>query len=320
MSDVSAGQPDPYGQYPTPVVGAAPYAVGVPDLLVPPPGSSVDGWFSRCLGVLRRGWAKLLTVYVLSQLVPLLLAAAGVAGFVISPAGAGVRALFQDGFDTTTGTGRLPDLLTFYGLLLGAVALILVGELVGQLANTWLIVRQAAGLSASIGAALRYGCGRLLGLFGWKFVAGWIMIAGFICCVLPMFYVMFALFLLVPAYVFERRNPISRSWRMTHANCGPVLGRAAILVAVMIAGQVAGWVLQQILTVAGAMVDRPAVMIAGMVLGYLVTVPLGVLPVVAATVTYAEQRALEGPISATSLAVELEHRAVPVGAEGGPAH
>lgn len=286
------------------------------DPLVTPPDAGINAWYARVIGVLRRSGGALLTIVVVTQALPALVF--GFIGLVYSDQMSS-SALSQPGAE------RLPPeqaaaeierlfggLAAFLGVLAVAALLLSLLQALGYAAGTWTLVRAAAGEPAGLGAAFRYGARRMVGLWGWTLVVGLITVAGGCLCVLPGVYFAFALSLAGPAYLFERGtfqrgNPIGRSWRLTHANFGAVLGRVALVAAVVIGGQLVLSLIQTVvLEVAGADPGLSPLAIGFTVLGVLVSLPLVVVQVAAMVVTYVEQRAREVPLGTATLVTTLD--------------
>ena len=135
------------------------------DALVTPPGAGLGGWFTRC----RARSAGAGGCWCRSAAHP------GAAGGRAVGTRAGRRP-----FGTLGGHGRrrhrrLPatfavDLSTVLGVLVGGSLIFGLVQCVGWAAGTWVIARQAAGEPADLGAALRYGLRRALGLWGWTLI------------------------------------------------------------------------------------------------------------------------------------------------------
>jgi hypothetical protein len=273
------------------------------DPLVPPPGGGFDAWFSRLTATLRRSWRSLLVVLGLTHALPSV--AFGVIALVYLGTFTSIYSLNQP-----TGAQDEPGAI-FGGFLVLAIVLGVVISLVqslGYAAATWIVAREAAGEPAPLGAAMRYGLGRMVGLWGWTLAYGIIVGVGFCLCILPGVYFGLALALFGPVYVFERENPFGRAWRMFHDNFGPVLGRVALIAASVIAVQVVVSLLQNILTVVGGGPNSSAAVAIGLVMG-LIGVLVMLIPtmiqVVGLVITYAEQRARQGPLATRQLAAEL---------------
>ncbi|MCI4062998.1 hypothetical protein MRQ36_10590 [Micromonospora sp. R77] len=307
------GQPYPGQPYPgQPPMPGQPYVwqPGGPgwdpaDPLVTPPHAGVGGWFSRVGGALRRGWRLLLPIMLLTQAVPG--AVVSVIGLALAPTG-----------EPTTGPdgapvlpdGYLRDALAFYVTVLVASLLLGLLQNVGWAAGTWVVARQAAGEPVGFGAAIGYGVRRVLGLWGWSLVTSLLIGVGVCFCVLPGIYAAFALALVGPVYLFERQNPVGRSVGMFHQRFGLVLGRLALVAAVIVVGALVSFVLESVgqlpfgahpLSASGTALGAVAVSLVVAV----VVVPVNVAQLIGLVVTYAEQRAHEGPVNAARLAAEL---------------
>ncbi|PWR05891.1 hypothetical protein DKT68_24550 [Micromonospora acroterricola] len=299
----------PYGGqpwYPGPPTGWYPPGMDPADRLVTPPGGGLNGWFDRCLGAVRRGWRLLLPILLLTQVLP-----------------AAVLSVFALGLDPSAkwettavdGTTSLPDtfftdLATMFLVLIGGSLLVGFVQAVGWAAGTWVITRQAAGEPVGLGEALRYGLRRALGLWGWTLLMGVIIGLGICFCLLPGIYLAFALSMAGPVYLFERQNPIGRSFRMFHDRLGLLLGRVALVAAVVIVGTLVPGVLEGVgsapfgvdpLATPGSAVGVVLVIALSAVL----VLPAHLAQLVGLLVTYAEQRAHEGPVNSAGLAAEL---------------
>ena len=304
-----AAYPVPGAAYPVPA-GPGAYAGWYPgidpqDPLVNPPHAGIGPWFARCTAALRRGWRQLLPIVLLTQVVPA--AVIGVLTLVFSPEGE--LATAPDGAPVLP-AGFWGQMFAFYGVLLAAGLVFGLLQATGWAAGTWVVARQAAGEPTGLGAAFRYGMRRALGLWGWTLLVSLLAMLGTCLCVLPGIYVTFALALFGPVYLFERREPIGRAWRMFHNRFGMVLGRVALVIAVLLAATVLDAVVGGISGAAFGVEPMNAVgtAIGAVVLavfGALLATPAYLAQQVGLVVTYAEQRAQEGPVNAARLAAEL---------------
>ncbi|MFJ5545812.1 hypothetical protein [Micromonospora chalcea] len=301
--------PMPGATYPV-AAGPGAYAGWFPgidpqDPLVNPPHAGIGPWFARCWGALRRGWRQLLPIVLLTQVLPAMVI--GVLTLVLSP----------DGQMTTAPDGSpvLPEgfwaqTFGFYGAILFAGLIFGALQAMGWAAGTWVIARQAAGQPAGLGAAFRYGLSRALGLWGWTIVVSLLVTLGACFCLLPGLYAALALALFGPVHLFERRDPVGRSWRMFHSRFGMVLGRVALVVAALVVATLLDVVLSGI---SGALFGLEPMGAVGTAIGAVtltvlsavVAAPTYLAQQVGLVVTYAEQRAQEGPVTAAGLAAEL---------------
>ncbi|MEU2612442.1 hypothetical protein ABZ570_12810 [Micromonospora sp. NPDC007271] len=304
----ATGAPVPVGPYPGAVPGQ-PYGwypgVDADDPLVTPPYAGVGGWFSRCTAAVRRGWRQMLPIMLLTQALPaavisvLSSALAPPDQFATGPDGAPV---LPDGY--------FADFFTFYGVVILASLLLGPVQSTGWAAGSWVVTRQAAGAAVGVGAALRYGLRRALGLWGWTIVASLLIVVGACLCLLPAIYVAFAVALVGPVYLFERENPIGRSFAMFHRRFGMVLGRVALVAVGAVVFAVVGAVLKLLGQVQFGThpMDAPgtaAGAVAVAVLSAVLVTPAYLAQLVGLLVTYAEQRAHEGPVNTARLAAEL---------------
>ncbi|MEU7843203.1 hypothetical protein AB0B39_19875 [Micromonospora sp. NPDC049114] len=302
----------PYGGqpwYPGAPVGWYPPGHGLDpnDALVTPPGAGVGAWFERCGGALRRGWRQLVPIMLLTQVLPAAVLSVVSLGLDPSP---GWEA--QAEMDPAAG---LPDnfaatLVTLVAVLVGGSLLIGLVQAVGWAAGSWVITQQATGQPASVDAALRYGLRRALGLWGWTLLVSVLIGIGFCFCVLPSIYLAFALSMAGPVYLFERQNPIGRSFGMFHARLGLLLGRVALVGGAVIVGTVVPGVLESVGTT-GIGTDPFAspgtAVLAVAVIGVtaVLALPAHLAQLIGLLITYAEQRAHEAPVNGAALAAEL---------------
>ncbi|MGK5743110.1 hypothetical protein [Micromonospora sp. URMC 103] len=332
------GQPDPPGPHPgwssppgphpgwsspsgpPPVAGPYPgqhWHVGQPagwyppgldpaDPLVTPPGAGLGGWYQRCVGAVQRGWRVLLPLLLLTQVLP---------AAVLSVITLGVDPSARWETSMARNPSALPetffqDLATVF--LVSVVGSVLIGlvQSLGWAAGTWVLARQATGAQVDLGTALRYGVRRMVGLWGWALMSGLIVAVGLCFCVLPGVYLAFALSMVGPVYLFERQNPIGRSFRMFHQRLGLLLGRVALVVAVVLTGSmVVGFLEAAATTPFGAdPLAAPGTAVGAVVVvavSAVLSLPLQVAQLVGFVVTYAEQRAHEGPVNSAGLVTEL---------------
>ncbi|MFE9916216.1 hypothetical protein ACFYPG_13770 [Micromonospora sp. NPDC005553] len=302
----------PYGGqpwYPGPPVGWYPpgYGSDPNDALVTPPGAGIGGWFNRCGGALRRGWRQLVPIMLLTQVLPA--AVLSVVSLGLDPSAKWAAQA------ESTSTPALPDnfvaeLLSLLVLLLGGSLVVGLVQAVGWAAGTWVITQQAAGQPASLESALRYGLRRALGLWAWTLLVSLLIGVGVCFCVLPGIYLAFALSMAGPVYLFERHNPIGRSFRMFHDRLGLLLGRVALVAVAVIVGTLIPGALEGIGT--GALGTDPfssAGTAAGAVVVIAITavlaLPAHLAQMIGLLVTYVEQRAHEAPVNSAGLAAEL---------------
>ncbi|WP_262282826.1 hypothetical protein [Micromonospora sp. MA102] len=305
----AGGAPMPGAAYPGYPLPGQPYGwhpgLDPQDPLVTPPHAGVGGWFSRCGGALRRGWRQLLPIMLLTQTVPATVIA--VISLALAPTEQPVT-----GADGTPAlpSGYFEHVFAFYGAVLLAALIFGPLQSAGWAAGTWVVARQAAGEPVGVGAALRYGLRRALGLWGWTIVTSLLITVGACFCLLPGLYAAFAFALFGPIYLFERQEPIGRAWRMFHQRFGMVLGRVALVMCALIAAAVVDGVLGLVnqlafgvdpLAAPGTAVGAVALAVVGAVLA----TPAYLAQLVGLVATYAEQRAHEGPVNAARLAAEL---------------
>ncbi|MEU4381197.1 hypothetical protein [Micromonospora echinofusca] len=293
------GQPG-HGWYP------AGHGLDPADLLVTPPGAGVNGWFNRCVGAVRRGWRLLLPILLLTQVLPALVVS--VLSLALDPTAKWEQSMGDD-------PAALPDtFVTDLGVMLSVVlgSALVFGfvQSLGWAAGTWVVTRQAAGQPVGMGDALSYGARRALGLWAWTLLMSVIIGLGLCLCFIPGIYFAFALSMAGPVYLFERQHPIGRSFRMFHDRLGLLLGRVALVAAAVIVGGGAAGMVEGIgaLPFGTTPMDSPGTavgVIVVAVVGALLALPTHLAQLVSLVVTYAEQRAHEGPVDSARLADEL---------------
>ncbi|MGN9776021.1 hypothetical protein ACTMS0_09625 [Micromonospora sp. H33] len=276
------------------------------DPLVTPPGAGLEGWFNRCLGAVRRGWRLLLPILLLTQVLPGALVA--ILTYAVDPSAEWEAAAADD--PAALPDGFAADLGTLLAVTIGGAVVFGLVQSLGWAAGTWVIARQAAGETVSLGGAFRYGLRRALGLWGWTLLMGLLIGVGVCFCVLPGIYLAFALSLAGPVYLFERQAPIGRSFRMFHERLGLVLGRVALIAAVAVVVTVVAGVIEGLAAapLGAAPLESPGTAAGILVvaaLTALLSLPAHLAQQVGLVVTYAEQRAHEGPVNAARLAAEL---------------
>ncbi|TCB99052.1 hypothetical protein E0H26_06505 [Micromonospora zingiberis] len=303
------GQPGPAATYPGQAYSGwhdPAYGLDPADALVTPPGAGLGGWFTRCLGAVRRGWHLLLPILVLTQVLPAVVLS--VLGLFFDPSARWEADIASD-------SAALPanfwvDSALWIGPLVAGSLLFGLVQCLGWAAGTWVIARQAAGEPVGLGAAFQYGLRRALGLWGWLLIFTVILTVGFCLCFLPGIYAAFALAMAGPVYLFERRDPIGRSHRMLRDRLGLLLGRVALMIGVVIGIAFAVSVVESVARLPFGVTPMDSVGTAvGVVLvttvAAVLALPAHLAQLVGLVVTYAEQRAHEGPVNSGQLAAEL---------------
>ncbi|GAA2359069.1 hypothetical protein Cme02nite_35440 [Catellatospora methionotrophica] len=313
--------PDPYGPaVPSPYAPAGGYlppqsAFVQPggdlydDPLVAPPNGGVGGWFKRIGSLFQHSWKSTLTILAITQLLPGMVIGVG-AIFVGVYVGLEIVNLVPEaGTGTGTGTGEF-DFATVLPLIAAVVVvaiLLYILQLAGYAAATHSVTRQAAGTPATIGESLGYGFRRSLGLFAWYIPVGLMILVGALACLLPGIYLTAATALVGPIFLFERINPIGRSFKMLHNSGGRVLGRLALIVLITIGLGFAVSIIEAIIeAVVNAVSDQsfgPTVngvalvtmgAIVSVVLSAVIQLPVTMFQFAGILLTYTEQRGYEG--------------------------
>lgn len=309
----------PHGYLPPPTAYQSPVPLGFDpdDPLVNPHFAGINGWFNRISGVFKRSGKSMAAIFAITYLIP---------NIVLTVLGAAAQFLFLSRLLPTVPnqpTRVAPDpqlfdkwglpLLAFAGIALIAILVLYVIELTGYAAATYAVTREAIGQRVGLGEALGYGFRRSFGLLGWLFLGGLLTVIGFIFCILPGFYMVAALALVGPIYLFERRNALGRSFSIFNKNLGRVLGRLAILLCALIGAGI----LNGIIGVIGSLISGNigsttinlnatiATSTVSSLLGVIIQLPLTMFIFSGILLTYTEQRGFEGPVNAATLATEL---------------
>jgi hypothetical protein len=316
-----AANPYAAGAYPDPAVRGSYQVPGQPvvpggfqagythpdDPLVTPPGVGIGGWFNRVTGGVGRSWRSTGVILGVTQILPSMVLAVftlwlseGLANTNANASAAEVRA------DQLAQVAWISDNLVILALggLVGGIVLTFV-QAAGWAGSTWALTMEAAGQPAPIGAAFSYGFRRALGLWGWTLLSGLIIGVGFVLCILPGIYFAFALALVGPVYLYERENPIGRSFRLFHDNFGPVLGRALLILVALFAGSIVSSLVQSIGTLASGSPGLTPARVVFSLIGTALTLPFVIVQFVGIVATYTEVRAREAPIGTQDLAAAL---------------
>ncbi|MFC7760376.1 hypothetical protein ACFQY4_21865 [Catellatospora bangladeshensis] len=279
--------------------GADPYY----DPLVAPQHGGVGGWFNRIGQLFRRSWRSTLVILAVTQLVPSVVL--GIAG-VVAVAYFGLSALQ---LNPATGEATLDaaGLIAILGAMLAVIILLYVVQLAGYAAATHSVVRQAAGETVTLGESFGYGFRRCWSMFAWYVPVALMVVAGALACVLPAFYVMAGTALVGPVLLFERRNPIGRSFQMLHRSGGRVLGRLALIVLISIAASTVVSGFESAIEAGfsavnsegfGPSVEGVAILSLGLVVsivfGVVVQLPVTMFQFAGVLLAYTEQRGYEG--------------------------
>lgn len=314
------GAPDPYAQPPGAPLPPGPpppppggYAVPSPqysggfDPLVPA-GADFGSWFAKVQEVAKRSWRSALIIVGLGIAAPY-----------------AVLSLIQSLADvsrwvTPTAIRELSDLSDVLGSLALGLFVTLIGLVIvsyvasaGWLAGSWALTQEAAtGQPANVQAAFRYGFKRAMALWPWTILVAIMVFLGICACFLPSIYLAFATCVFGFVAAFERgQNPIGRSFKLTHSDFGPALGKYLILFVVyfvysFIIGLIFGAI--QVAVAVGTVGTFGYNFMFGIIAAIetLLTTPgyalllLGLLPL------YTQLRAREGAISTPQLQHELE--------------
>jgi hypothetical protein len=273
------GQYPSYGQYP----GGDPVAADDP--LVP---RSFSEWFSKIVGVVSRSWQPLVVIQLVAALPGLVLGglAQGLMGTPGDPGGLG----------TPEATG-----LTV-GFSIGALLAVLISvafALFAQGASVFVAVRDAVGRPTRAGEALSFAAGRALPLFGWGLLAALMLVAGFLLLVLPGLYLTIVFGAALTGVVVIERQGIGRTFALVNRRFWPTAGRLVVVAAVALVYNVVVGLLVAAVAGTGTFV--------GTLLSAVLALPVSLVSVGVAVVTYAELRHHEDPaVGSPTLAAQME--------------
>lgn len=302
-----AASPVPSGGYVPPVDASPAEVASGREVLVNVPGEGLLGWARNAAGVLRRGWRQQAVLFALTHvstgLVLYLLLKVAQLAF-------GRTELAADAL--TDAQASVQSFMVMYGAEVGLMLFALPARLLGYSAATWTAVRQAAGLPAPVGHALRYAMGRLPVMFAWQTLAyvliGTAMLTMVLTCVsmfgpfgyLPtvvvLLYGMTIVGMLGPAVLLERRKPLQRAFDLVNNAYWATSVRLALPGAALAA---VFWLTRfdpGTLTAAfGDPLTGQIALLATALLAAGLELPVAMLLFPAVLVTYAERRAVDSP-------------------------
>ena len=289
----------------------------VNDPLINPPNSGINGWFTRIGWLFKRSWKLMLAIFAITHILPSLGFAAIAVVAVLAVGASTIPWLIEQSQadPNSVDSPELPDWLGFglAGLFLVIALLVLaflIMQMAGYAAATYAATREANGQQVRLGEALGYGFKRSFGLFGWQILVILILIPAALACLLPAFYVYAATALFGPIYLFERRNPIGRSFNIFNNNLGRVLGRLAIIMAATIVVGMLSNVFNIVGDVATDYSTDPTLLIVATVIStvfsLIIELPLTMFTFAGVLLTYTEQRGYESTtVNSGQLAAEL---------------
>jgi hypothetical protein len=286
------------------------------DPLVPPPGAPVGVWWATSTEILRRSWRTLLFVTGLGIAVPL-----AAASFIQTLLSVAASPMGIPSFSSTSSTAA-PDLGHLFALLSIVYPILFLAYVIGTIGwagGMYALTVEATGQQVSVGSALSYGARRMFRMAGWYLLAALITAAGICACGVGVLYLGFAVSLFSFVVVYEPgANPISRSFRLTHANFGPALGRVALTVLIFYAYSLVVTLVFAIIDATFAIGTFASIFQGGTVapgqriglaaLGVvqtLLTAPAYVIILVGLHTTYAQLRAREIPLNTAALRASL---------------
>lgn len=259
------------------------YPYGVPpyDPLV---AYDFSSWIDRLVGVVRRSWKRLLSLFVLGYLLPMAAVGLVMLGLFFG------TTLMGDPFENL---GVLASVITFLVLLVVAAIYL---YLVTILAAVKLATNDAAGQSIRMVDAYRSSWPLGWPTFGWSLAAGFLIGLGLLACLLPGIYLFIAFSVLVPVMAFQRQGGLAGSFKLVNGNFWPVAGRIAMLYGVTTAVSLT-------LQAVGDQVSIPmatppmeaAIALVGVIVSLAVDLLIEVVVLAGLVVTYAELRGRRQP-------------------------
>jgi hypothetical protein len=246
------------------------------DPLVP---ANFGAWFEKVAEVTRRSFAPLLAIQVGAAIINTI--------FGIS--------VFRP-FGALDSGGSSPESVLGLGLI--SVVVVLIVSVLTQGASIFVVIRDASGEPASMGAVLAFAVGRALPLLGWEIVAGILMLVGFVLFIIPGIYLVIVFAATLTGVVVVESKNIGRCFALVRRRFWPTAGRLllAFLIAIIYS------VVISVIVSAAASPDS----IVGTVLYAILILPLEIALVAVSVVTYAELRFHENPEVLTPvLAAEL---------------
>lgn len=235
--------------------------------------TDLSGWFERIFGVVRRSWKALLLLAVVS--------AAPQVGLLH------YTTRLQDRLRAAPASvndvGSLGDQMHGLGLPLAITGLItVVVTVLVQPAAIWLVVRQADGRDIDAVGAARFALKRALPLLGWSFVAGVLIVVGFICLVIPGVYLALVILPTLGGVVIIQRGGITDCFALIRGRFWATTGR------VLLYGLLALAYSSAVTTVLRAVADPGSALFIA--LDIVLTIPLAMTSVGFTVATYAELR------------------------------
>jgi hypothetical protein len=293
-------QPQPAGYTPQPAWS---------DPLFVPPGSSFGAWYNKVIEIVKRSWRSVLMITVGGIGLPI-----GIVEFfstlfhgnyALSP-----TAMFHIGTIFDTGTYLAGAFIT----LLFFIAATYVAA-IAWAAAVWTVTVEASGQPAPLNAAIAYGRKRASSLWVWSVAAAVIVFIGFCLLFLPGIYAAFALSLFGFVVVFEPgQNPISRSFKLTHADLGNTLVRLLVLGAAffvydlivgLIFGSIEAGILLDPFSLGSSFGARFGLGLVQLISQLVITGPAAAVGVMALMPVYAGLRAREVQLSTAALRQQL---------------
>jgi hypothetical protein len=248
---------------------------------------SFSEWFSKVVGVVSRSWQPLVLIQLVAALPGLVFG-----GIVQAVAGS----------PTDPGAVATPEATGLaVGVSIGALLAVLVAVvfwLLAQGASVFVAVRDAVGRPAKAGEALSFAAGRALALFGWGLLAGLMLVVGLLL-VLPGLYLAIVFVAALTGVVVIERQGIGRAFTLVNRRFWPTAGRLVLVGLIVLLYQVV--VAFTVVAVAGVGT------FAATLLSTVLALPVALVLVGVAVVTYAELRHHEDPaVGSPALAAQME--------------
>ncbi|MBV9139859.1 MAG: hypothetical protein JO115_02880 [Pseudonocardiales bacterium] len=259
------------------------------DPLVP---ASFGGWLGRVLGVVRRSFAQLAVLQMITAAVSVVF---GVVTALMTPDRAALRSQLESGAPLTqhqiSGLAASALIST-----IGILVMVVISAYVGS-AAMFVVIRDAAGQPTTAAEGLRLGAGRALPMLGWGLLAGILAGIGFVLFILPGVYLMIVTIALAGVVVVVERAGIRRCFTLVNPRFLPTAGRVLLTALASIVYFVI------VFAVTGGF--SPSSGVIGVVVRRILFIPGGVVGAAVAVVTYAELRFHERGVNTGTLVAEL---------------
>ncbi|WP_412738346.1 hypothetical protein [Krasilnikovia sp. MM14-A1259] len=192
------------------------------------------GWWGRGFALLKAVWRPMALVQLVWVIPVLVVLIAVQLSFMdrLNDAAASMDQLNEAAASAQRGVTANIDPGSLFMPLLVLIPALLVAGLVGLVvsgATYQLMIQRVTGQPVSIGAALMASLRRVPALLGWGILGGMAVTLGFICCILPGFYVAAVVSILTAVVMVERGSGVGRCFQLFNADLGTSISRIATI-------------------------------------------------------------------------------------------